>query len=651
MLAVPPSASRLRAWQQRRRHWEAINPRALRKFDRKNLATTDQQILKKSGFREPLFFIGIRSALIILTTWRDGVLTNTFIGTLHFPGRPYIRCAEKFMPETDIDLDIDFDCAGKIHYDCKKQSLYKEHDGKQFCVFHYPGLDKSADFEKALRRKIKDKDFDFRGVSFPDEVDFSSIIFKKSANFFGAIFNAKADFTGTSFEAGANFSSATFRTVAHFDKTKFAERAQFDHAVFNEGALFQKAEFKVKADFKKAQFKKSEYTLIGAYFGKAAFADEADFSETTFDFGGFFGECQFKLARFDKAKFNAPSVFKKANFAGDVYFNEAVFVSDTIFRDAYFKGEANFSHANFSAEASFSYTTFEAEANFSSAVFGTEAFFSKVIFGTKANFSHASFKDYVRFVGNNPEKMFSSKLLLNLGDVRIEKPDHISFHTLTLLPHWFVNVDTRKFDFINVEWRSSASQEVNSLKNEMEWRGNDNQDIKNLKDKDDLLPYRLLSIVYRQLAMNAEDNHRYEEASNFRYWSMDIRRREKFRGFAFWKLDWWYWAVSGYGERMFRALTWLFIVWVIFAALYMRVEFLNQPHITPNGSIVTSADRTSQPLELPYALTYSLGVMSLQKPEPQPSTNLTHALVTLEMVFGPVQAALLLLAIRRKFMR
>ena len=43
--------------------------------------------------------------------------------------------------------------------------------------------------------------------------------------------------------------------------------------------------------------------------------------------------------------------------------------------------------------------------------------------------------------------------------------------------------------------------------------------------------------------------------------------------------------------------------------------------------------------------------MTLQKPEPLPANKRAKTLVLLETVLGPVQAALLALAIRRKFMR
>ena len=62
-------------------------------------------------------------------------------------------------------------------------------------------------------------------------------------------------------------------------------------------------------------------------------------------------------------------------------------------------------------------------------------------------------------------------------------------------------------------------------------------------------------------------------------------------------------------------------------------------------------DEVGESLRWPRALTYSLGVMTLQKPEPRPATNAAQSLVMIETILGPVQAALLALAIRRKFMR
>lgn len=51
------------------------------------------------------------------------------------------------------------------------------------------------------------------------------------------------------------------------------------------------------------------------------------------------------------------------------------------------------------------------------------------------------------------------------------------------------------------------------------------------------------------------------------------------------------------------------------------------------------------------ALIYSTAVSLLQRPEPRPLTPLASAAVLVQTIFGPVQVALLILAIRRRFMR
>ncbi|MEN3332372.1 MAG: hypothetical protein V7641_1737 [Blastocatellia bacterium] len=113
--------------------------------------------------------------------------------------------------------------------------------------------------------------------------------------------------------------------------------------------------------------------------------------------------------------------------------------------------------------------------------------------------------------------------------------------------------------------------------------------------------------------------------------------------------------MSGYGERMLRAFVWLLAVWIVFVLLYMRAGFIKpeDKSVTSTANPITAMepDTIGQPLPLKRAFTYSLGVMSLQKPEPKPLTNWAHTLVTLETILGPLQAALLALAIRRKFMR
>lgn len=71
-------------------------------------------------------------------------------------------------------------------------------------------------------------------------------------------------------------------------------------------------------------------------------------------------------------------------------------------------------------------------------------------------------------------------------------------------------------------------------------------------------------------------------------------------------------------------------------------------------SCIRSRSQSSEqvlPLDLGDACIYSLGVMTLQKQEARPAYKTTRLLVLIETVLGPVQTALLALAIRRKFIR
>ncbi len=461
--------------------------------------------------------------------------------------------------------DIVFICACAVQAlsACKGLPFYKEHEGKRYCVLHYPGKEKSADFDEALQEKLEAEHFDFREVWFPDEADFSNRTFTKPVTFDAATFSAVAYFYNTAFSAAAAFSNATFCAEAYFGNVEFGAETSFDAATFG------------------------------------AWTD------------------------FDSIIFSAAVSFVSATFSARASFHSAAFGA-----------RASFASATFGAEASFDYATFGAEAFFYSATFGAPASFDHASFDAGVNFGSATFKDYVRFAGTEEVQGFGGESSLNLQFARIEKPERFSFHTLTLRPHWFVNVDARGFEFINVNW---------------DWQGT-RQGIKSLYGAS---TNRLLAIACRNLAVNAEENHRYEEASRFRYMAMDARRLERWRGFAFWTLGWWYWVASGYGERVWRAFVVLIGVWLVAAALYTQVGFVRwEPRVSSEQEAWEARrDEVGQPLRWQRSLTYSLGVMTLQKPEPRPATNAALALVMLETILGPVQAALLALAIRRKFMR
>jgi hypothetical protein len=389
-------------------------------------------------------------------------------------------------------------------------------------------------------------------------------------------------------------------------------------------------------DFKKALQRKldnKDFNFHGVWFpdvlpfSKFDFNEDADFRFATFN----------AAADFRSATFNAAANFYKAKFSADANFNETIFSAEAYFDSVMFSAAAYFNETTFRAAAEFNAATFSAVADFSATAFNADAYFSGTTFSAAADFNSATFADHTRFAGAEGQSVFTKTSSLGLQFARIEKPDQVSFHTLTLRPGWFVNIDTRKFDFTNVDWDwSSIDEEIESLGN-----------------KRVSSPHRLLAIACRHLAVNAEENHRYEEASKLRYVAMDARRREAWRGFAFWRLSWWYWLASGYGERVWQAFLVLLGIWLLSALLYNHVGFARpEPQLASKSDDVSAnRDEVGLPLKFSRPLTYSLGVMTLQKPEPRPVTTAAQTVVLLETILGPVQAALLALAIRRKFMR
>src|SRR4051794_888941 len=86
-------------------------------------------------------------------------------------------------PESIAEPSFVCDCEEWMRSACNGIPFYKEHEGKRYCVLHYPDKEKSVTFEVALQKKLEAGDFDFRGVWFPDAVDFSEFKFSAAADF------------------------------------------------------------------------------------------------------------------------------------------------------------------------------------------------------------------------------------------------------------------------------------------------------------------------------------------------------------------------------------------------------------------------------------------------------------------------------------
>ena len=547
-------------------------------------------------------------------------------------------------PKSELESTFVCDCEQWMRSACAGVPFYKEHEGKRYCVLHFPDNSKGVELEKVLQRKLRNKDFDFRGVWFSDKVSFTDFDF-----------SADADFSGAKFSGDVNFSGLTFKSEVKFFDTTFADKADFQSTTFSEPAYFSEAHFVGEADFKNTKFKSD------AVFISASLSAKGDFSNAIFNSRASFDQATFSRVEFNQATFSASPSFTNATFRATAFFFDAVFAAGTFFGGklggtsfedevcfggASFKAPSHFDSVIFSKKASFQNVTFLGEAKFFRSVFGEKADFLRATFGANAdftyatfkgatNFDHATFLKDVKFEGDE-KTGFNSKSSLNLQYVSVDRPERVSFRTLALRPHWFVIVDSRKFDFTNICWhRHSVDQELESL-NSLALS----------------LPHRMLAIACRNLAINAEENHLYEDASKFRYMAMDTLRRERWHGLAFWRLSWWYWLASGYGERVAQAFLVLLGIWFLSALLYYNVGFARwEPRLADESDLAAvKQDEVGAPLKLSDVI-YSAGVLTLQKPEPRPATIAAQSTVLVETLIGPVQAALLALAIRRKFMR
>jgi uncharacterized protein YjbI with pentapeptide repeats len=582
------------------------------------------------------------------------------------------------------------------------EAFYQEQNGRRYCVLHYPNEAKREDFERALEARLdenNDKYLNFVGVWFPSLVSFLNHTFTTVADFSLARFSSDVEFNGTEFQE-VHFAKAQFAHGANFEDTHFVESADFSGAHFGHGVSFACATFSRDATFVQANF--AGYTDFAgvafngnASFMLARFENVADFSaaripnsddgsncgktypidmrrtrfKNAYFTGAIFTRCTFRYAcfsetlafshvtvheaidfsitNFDEADFSN-SHLSRTTFDGSFFlkipkFNEAVFVDNTVFSTARLPG-IDFSGAMFAGHGDFTLTRFESSLSKWEKERLEECHIqenaeeeSKPV---TICFDKVTFNEGLTFKGND---LYQDKALLTFDDAVFEKPERVRFVSVSMPPHSFMNVDPRKFHFIDARWgfidKRTALREAQAA----------------LKKHGRLYSPPMLELVFRQLAVNAEENNRYGQAADLRYLAMEVARSMRWRKFDWLNLAWWYWLLSGYGEKVRRAFAVLILIWLMFAATYWKLsdETWWQPKQT---GVVSSEERKAslvkaKPLTGFESLLYSASVMALQKPEPLPANKSAKLCVLAETVLGPLQAALLALAIRRKFMR
>jgi len=685
------------------------------------------------GFPSNVDPISARSADSILNQ-----LTNKTVT----PITPFVcDCADSKVRFPDWHFD-------EIRKDvCQGLPFYKQADGKQYCVLHYPSKDKAEHFEKVFQQRIAQGKWDFRMVWFPSKLDFenqtlthhiqfSSATFAGRVNFKECVFDARLDCFDSKFLDEAEFLYSTFVKSTNFNSAEFHEYGDFAFARFKEGARasFDKASFR-RASFQGTHFysevnfsgtKVSEYAnflqvqcFAAAKFNKVIFpqSGETSFCDAEFHRGISFDNSEFGPSDFKRAKFS----FVEASLFDKPSFKEARFKAITQFADAIFRAEADFTQASFQSVA-FERATFARGVRFTGCDFFSNVYFHETKFGGRennritsghahfeyalfeekskvyfqnswfswfVNFDYANLRGYIFFKGSEDFPLFDSVLepqtaefgpLLSFVNTVIEQPDRVYFHTVRLRPYWFVSVDSRKFNLTNIDWFDERGHLITA-----------EGELESLRKRNYKRAEQLLATAFRQLAANADDNTRLEEASFFRRLAMEtewIERRKKFsqlyahvreqikkqkvlsgtaqgytptppaslfavlRKSGDFILHLLYRLSSFYGENWGRATGVLVLILILFAGLFRSVQF----YVCPADKPITQSSQQNlcqtRRLNNYEAVRHSLTTATFQTVDyRKPITGTGETLTVFEKIFAPLQAALLALAIRRRFMR
>lgn len=249
--------------------------------------------------------------------------------------------------------------------------------------------------------------------------------------------------------------------------------------------------------------------------------------ELSYDFRYVWFPSRVDLANY---KFQAHINFSGATFSGESYFVEATFSTNADFIGTNFLSNSYFSSANFSKNADFSYSTFSGNVEFSSAIFeeDSQISFKASEFYGNVLFTEAKVKGYIHFEMRPEisEKNYTlcfegRRARLDLQKVIIEDAKRISFHLVRLQPHWFINTDARKYVFTDCWWKDNENV-INA-----------EREIQSLIDLNVRNPHRVLGIACQQLAINAENNNHYQNASFFRSLAFEVEWSKKNKGFGF----------------------------------------------------------------------------------------------------------------------
>lgn len=549
-------------------------------------------------------------------------------------------------------------------------------------------------------------DFFLRDKIINSKADFTRATFTSGANFEKLTFDDEVSFTNANFMWGARFDMVTFKNrvslssyfknVLSLKNIELLGELNFNNAEIDARLFIEDCSLKGRVSFYFTEFKKDSHfdrtEFSDVNFDNSTFMEDVHYHNATFHksqfidtrfrkYASFRNSTFTKNAHFNHSKFYLTGDFTDAVFESDVNFTGAAFgivelkpekCQGAYFENSYFQGFAVFENTTFEY-ASFRWAFFEKEGVFRKSVFSLNADFTDSHFKATANFKSASFRrkaifestileGELRFTGSAENLMFADPNALSLNEVRLSLPEKIKFHTVRLRPSWFLDIDCRNFVFTRISWEN-ANGKPEDVKKEL-------KNVANIKGS-----RHLFIITCRQLAQNLENYNDLERASSFRRMAFETEWLEI-------KEKLWYWVdklpiefeklkrrfggsknpedkaippVNSFGilrtfdfvHLLYRFTSYYGESWRL--AFFLLVGILLLWSLLYSLPVCNFANKPNESYW--YWVGYSLNVVTLQRPDPKPGNAFTAILLGIEVLFVPIQAALLILAVRRKFMR
>lgn len=452
--------------------------------------------------------------------------------------------------------------------------------------------------------------------------------------------------------AGGESSEGTHKTTAGMEEKFQQKLTEFMQAVEHDpdkkfydfrGFCFPSVTFNGQRFLKKAGF---GWASFGGEtnFEKAVFFQDVDFSGTTFH----------QKVNFKKAVFKEKNIFVEVVFKNEANFQEAEF------------GPSEFYNAQFDRLANFDTATFNGEANFYSVSFLRTVNFRMATFGQSANFLGTTFHKDSHFIGSHTHRCFKDRC--DFTGLKLSKNAVVTFERVNLKQATFLDTNLEPIGFRDVDWYHTPKigpwmSRQQSLWDEFHF---------SVDYKPNKSDYEKIGENYSQLVLKYELKRDFNSAENFHIGEMEMLRKKKgaeieslwlrklrewMNGYGLYRLS------SNYGTSYVQSFIILFLLLLLFSLSFLYAGFHTSKEVEGASIRVVEynllPDSNHHPVSLGQwfsdygsALSLSFSIITFQKDRfYEPLEGISRLLLYLAIFMLTAQAALILLAVRRRFKR